>query len=321
MRFDELKSKLKTNVDFAYFLLGKDFFLRTSAEKMITKRCVDSFLELNLSKFNDENYSLDAFLDALQLVPFGAEKRVVVLSEVSLNTHDQKKILEALKAKNNMICIIFKYEELPSSLSKIKDECTLVDCSPLEKETLRAIIVNKFAKNKIKIEANAVQTLIDYTNGDMTFLDQEMKKLISFAKDAKEVSEKDVIDLVHKNVEYSVFELSNAVAEKNREKAIALLDLMIESKESPQNLLGMLLANFRRMFYASVSKESTATIANALGVKEYSIKIAKKMALKFTPKKLKKILDIGGKIDFDIKNSKMEDKNAIYYFVSNILLI
>ena len=63
---------------------------------MITKRCVDSFLELNLSKFNDENYSLDAFLDALQLVPFGAEKRVVVLSEVSLNTHDQKKILEAI---------------------------------------------------------------------------------------------------------------------------------------------------------------------------------------------------------------------------------
>ncbi len=56
MRFDELKSKLKTNVDFAYFLLGKDFFLRTSAEKMITKRCVDSFLELNLSKFNEENY-------------------------------------------------------------------------------------------------------------------------------------------------------------------------------------------------------------------------------------------------------------------------
>lgn len=321
MRFDELKAALKSNVDFAYFVVGKDFFLRSSAEKMITKKCINSFLELNLSKFNDENYSLNSFLDALMLAPFGADKRVVVLSEVGLSTHDQKKILEALKSKNNMVCIIFKYEEMPASLSKIKDECTIVDCSPLENDVLRAIIVNKFTKSGIKIEANAVQTLIDYTNGDMTFIDQEMKKLIAYAKDTKVVNEADVIELVHKNIEYSVFELSNAVAEKNREKAIALLDLMLKSKESPQNLLSMILANFRRIFYASVSKESASTLASALGVKEYAIKIAKRMALKFTPKKLKKILDIGGQIDFDVKNSKMDDKNAIYYFISNILLL
>ena len=33
----------------------------------------------------------------------------------------------------------------------------------------------------------------------------------------------------------------------------------------------------------------------------------------------KTILDIGGQIDFDIKNSKMDDRDAIYYFVSNII--
>ena len=321
MRFDELKTALKTQIDFAYFIAGKDAFLRSSAEKMITKRCVDGFLELNISKFNDENYSLEGFLDALMLAPFGSLKRVVVLSDVSLNSSDQKKILEVLKAKSDLVCVIFKYAEIPNSLQKIKNECTFVDCDPLEVDTLRAIIVNKFAQNHIKIEANAVQTLIDYTNGDMTFIDQEMKKLIAYSKDAKMITEADVILLVHKNIEYSVFELSNAVADKNREKAIELLDLMLKNKESPQNLLGMLLANFRRIFYVSVSKESASVLANALGVKEYSIKIAKRMALKFTPKKLKKILDIGGKIDFDIKNSKMEDKNAIYYFVSNILML
>lgn len=321
MRFDELKSALKKQIDFAYFVVGKDFFLRSSAEKMITKRCVDNFLELNISRFNDENYSINAFLDSLMLAPFGSNKRVVVLSGVSLNAQDQKKILEALKQKSEAVCIIFVYSEDANSLNKIKDECTIVDCSPLDPETLRAIIVNKMAKSGIKIEGNAVQTLIDFTNCDMTFIEQEMKKLIAYAKNTKQIKEKDVLDLVHKNIEYSVFELSNAVADKNREKAISLLDLMLANKESPQNLLGMLLANFRRIFYVSVSKESNAVLAGALGVKEYSIKIAKRLALKFTPKKLKKILDIGGQIDFDIKNSKMDDKNAIYYFVTNILMI
>ena len=321
MRFDQLKKALNEKIDFAYFISGKDAFLRDQAEKMITKRCVQNFLDLNISKFNDENYSLNAFLDSLMLVPFGEEKRVVVLSDVVPSSQDPKKILEALKNKSNMVCLIFKFEEIPSQLLKIKDECTFVDCSFLENDVLRALILNKFAKNNIKIEANAIQTLIDYSNSDMTFIDLEVKKLLAYSKDTQTVTESDVLNLVHKNVEYSVFELSNAVADKNREKAIALLDLMLFSKESPQNLLGMLLSNFRRIFYVSVSKCSTAELANLLGVKEYSIKIAKKMALKFTPKKLKKILDIGGQVDFNIKNSKMDDKSAIYYFVSNILMI
>ena len=155
----------------------------------------------------------------------------------------------------------------------------------------------------------------------MAFIDMEVKKLLAYSKDSKVITESDVLSLVHKNIEYSVFELSNAVADKNREKAMTLLDLMIFSKESPQTLLSMLLSNFRRIFYVSVSKCSTSELASLLGVKEYSIKIAKKMAIKFTPKKLKQILDIGGKIDFDIKNSKMDDKSAIYYFVSNILML
>ena len=81
------------------------------------------------------------------------------------------------------------------------------------------------------------------------------------------------------------------------------------------------MSSFRRLFYVSITKLPDKEIASLLGVKEYSVKISKRMALKFTPKKLKQILDIGGKIDFDVKNSKMDDKNALYYFVSNILLL
>ncbi len=321
MRFDQLKKALNEKVDFAYVISGKDAFLRDQAEKMITKRCVQNFLELNVSKFNDENYSINAFLGSLMLAPFGDEKRVVVLSDVVPSSQDQKKILDVIKNKNEMVCIIFKFEETPSSFSKIKEESTFVDCSFLENDVLRALILNKFAKNNTKIEANAIQTLIDFTNGDMAFIDMEVRKLLAYSKDSKVITESDVLSLVHKNIEYSVFELSNAVADKNREKAMTLLDLMIFSKESPQTLLSMLLSNFRRIFYVSVSKCSTSELASLLGVKEYSIKIAKKMAIKFTPKKLKQILDIGGKIDFDIKNSKMDDKSAIYYFVSNILML
>lgn len=321
MRFDELKGSLKSKIEFCYFIVGKDAFLKDSAVSMITKRSVSNFLELNVSKFNDENYSLNSFLDSLFLMPFGEQKRVVILENINLSLQDSRKITEALKAENQFLCVIFKFDEIPQNLKKLSENSCVVDCLSLDFDVLKVLIQNKFQKNNIKIEPNALKTLIEYCNLDMTFLEQETKKLIAFAYNTHQIKEIDVINLVHKNIEYTVFELSNAVADKDGEKALKLVDLMLENKESPQNLLMMILSNFRRIFYASISKENNKTIAECLGVKEYSIKIAKQLALKFTPKKLKQILDLGGQIDYEIKSSKMEDKNGLYFFVTNILLI
>ena len=321
MRFDQLKGSLKSKIEFCYFVVGKDAFLKDSAVSMITKRCVSNFLELNVSKFNDENYSLNSFLDSLFLLPFGEQKRVVILDDLNLSLQDAKKITEALKAENQFLCVIFKCDEIPQNLKKLSENSCVIDCLSLDFDVLKVLIQNKFQKNNIKIEPNALKTLIEYCNLDMTFLGQETKKLIAFAYDTHQIKEIDVINLVHKNIEYTVFELSNAVADKDGEKALKLVDLMLANKESPQNLLMMILSNFRRIFYASISKENNKTIAECLGVKEYSIKIAKQLALKFTPKKLKQILDLGGQIDYEIKSSKMEDKNGLYFFVTNILLI
>ena len=65
-------------------------------------------------------------------------------------------------------------------------------------------------------------------------------------------------------------------------------------------------------------KESNIDIANKLGVKEYSIKIAKQVGAKFTPAQLKRILDLGASLDYKIKSGQMNEKNALIYFVTNI---
>ena len=320
MKFAELKQSLKNNVKNAYFLVGKDYFLLNQAEKLITKKCVTNFFEINVQKFNDENFDIDKLLNSLNSAPFGDEKKVVILSEINLSTQEQKMLKDYLKNQNSFTCFVLKDIEQKACYKNLLEHFEIVDCDNLDIETLKILIINKFAKNGIKIDNYATRTIIDYCNSDMGFIEKECEKLINYAKDKKIVTEEDVKNLVHKNVEYSIFELSNAVADKNSNKALELLDLMLENKESPQNLLGLLLANFRRIFYVSISKFSETEMAKLLGVKEYSIKIARTVGHKFTPKKLKYILDLGGKIDFGIKNGKCDDKNGLYFFITQILL-
>jgi len=321
MKFAELKSNLENNICNAYYIVGKDTYLRASAQHMIEKRCVIHFPQFNIINFNDENYNIMQVLNACNSAPLSDKYRVVILNNVEPSNKDIQAIQKYLKKPHKTTCLIIKDGKEYNGFKSIISLCEMVDCSNLDERILRSIIIKKLEDVGVKIDVQAIKMLMEYCVYDLTYVDLELQKLSAYANNGEVITTSIIEKLVHKNLEYSIFELSNAVAEKNNQKAFQLLDLMLANRENPQNLLLLLIANFRRMFYVSITKGTDQELAKMLDVKEYSIKIARRLMQKFTQKKLKKILDLGGKLDFDIKNGKITDKNAIYYFVSNILLM
>lgn len=321
MKFAELKSNLENKICNVYYIVGKDGYLRDSAQQMIVKRCVSNFTQFNVIRFNDENFNMEQIMNACNSIPLGDKYRVVVIGDAMPNPSDVQALQKYIKKPNETTCLIIKDGAGFSGYKSIIPLCETVDCNNLDEKILRSIIVKKLNSMGVNIESDAIKLLMEYCVYDLTFIDLELQKLGAYAGRGGVVTVSVIDKLVHKNLEYSIFELSNAVAEKNNRKAFQLLDLMLDNKENPQNLMLLLVSNFRRIFYVAASKGSDKEIADLLDVKEYSIKIARRLTQKFTPKKLKQILDLGGQLDFDIKNGKINDKNAIYYFVSNILLL
>lgn len=321
MKFANLKSSLTEGVKNAYYIAGKDAYLRDSAANMIRKKCVQCMPDFNVSVFNDENFDIDKVLNACKTIPMGDRFKVVEIVGVSPDKKSVEKLEKYLKAPSETTCVIIKDSINFSGYKNVAALCEKIDCDFLEEDVIKPIIASRLAKKERKIDSLAIQTLLNYTNFDMTYINLELKKLVAYTEKNQVITQEIIEKLVHKNLEYSVFELNNAVAVKDKKKAFLLLELMLESKESPQTLLMLLISNFRRFFYTSITKASDKEIASLLDVKEYSIKVARKLAVYYTPKKLKKILDLGGQIDFDVKNGKMDDVNGLYYFISNILLI
>ena len=317
MKFEELKSSLKDKIFNAYVISGSDAYLRDSAQKQITNKCVSVLPDFNVNIFNDENFDVDKILECANSVPMMDEKRVVVIADVSLQPSHTKKLQEYLKNPNESCCMIFKSEKFENK--QILALCELVDCNVLSEKLLTQTVMQKINKNDVKIENTALKILLEYCNFDLMNIDNEIKKLCAYVNRGGTIKEKDVKELVHKHLEYSVFELNNFIVQKNAEKSFELLDALIAGKESPQNILVVLLSSFRRMFFSVTNKGTNKEIADMLGVKEYSIVVTKRLAQKFTPKKLKQILDLGSEIDHKIKLSQMNDKDALYFFVANII--
>ena len=317
MKFSELKKSLST-IKSAYLVRGSDAFLRQKATDMIVNASI-SIKDLNMSVFTDENTDMSAILSALKSIPMMDERRVVVLRDIAVKKADElSTLVDYLKKPLSSTVLIIIDSNGSAVYKKLESLCELVDCSPLDNVMLSKLIVSQLATTGVKINNDAAELLIQYCNGDYTRINNEVIKLGNMLNQGEVVTSQMVVDLVHREVEYDVFELSNAIGNKNGKLAMQIINNLLYKKESPLKLLMLIMSNFRRMFYAISTKESNIDIANKLGVKEYSIKIAKQVGAKFTPAQLKRILDLGASLDYKIKSGQMNEKNALIYFVTNI---
>lgn len=311
-----LKTRLKDKIENAYLLFGEDFELYSRAYKMILKRANLNFEDFNLARFDDENFSMKAVLDGCEVLPMGDEYRVIVIKNLSKVSDKDVSQLEnyLLNPQPNTILIVFDYYD---QFSVLKDKFAPVDCKRFDRATAIAVIVKELEKKGKQISAEAAGTLLDYCNGYLTRVVCELDKLAYYDLEEPLITKKMVDELVSKDSEAVVFELTEALGRKNGDKALSLL----EEFKKEQGILGLITNHFRRLFYIGISDLTDRDLASQLGVKEYAVTKQRSQAKNFSKMQLKKIFALLEKIDFMIKSGQMLSENALQYLVLSILYI
>lgn len=311
-----LKTRLKEKLDNFYLLEGDDYYLYDRAFNMIKKASGITFEDFNLIKFDEDNFSMKALLDTCEVLPMGDDKKLILVKNVTKFNENDKKMLENY-LKNQVestILVIFDYFD---KFSSFKELSSFVDCKRFDRPLATNFIVNEFAKRNKQISAEACETLLDYSNGYLTRVANEIDKLAYYDLTEPLVTKKMVESLVNKDSEYVVFELTEALGQRNSDKALKMLEQM--SKE--QGILGLITNHFRRLFFISISEFDDKNLASMLGVKEFAIKKQRAQIKNFSKMQLKKIYALLEEVDFNIKSGAMLQENALYYLVLSILYI
>lgn len=321
MKFSELKKELNNKVARFYIIKGDDAFLRTRAQQMIENRSVKTLEDLNITRYNDENYNIESILTDLSAMPMMSDFRVVVLKDLTVKSSNDIDAIHKLLDKKLTNNILIINDGINVNWYKpLMQDAVVVDCGALDETMLQRIALKDFQNNGVSINADALQNLIRFCNCDMGRISNEVNKLSNYVGKSNTVTNEIVKQLVTKDLEYNIFELSNAVAKKDGATAIGIVKHLLNQKESSQVLLMMILSNFRRMFFAVITKDSNAELAKKLGTKEYAIKIAKDLGKRFGAMRLKNILEFGAELDYKIKSGAMTADNALYFFITNISL-
>lgn len=311
-----LKLRLKENLECAYLLFGEDIELYSRAYKMILKKANLNLEDFNLVRFDDENFSMKGVLDACEVLPMGDDYRVVVVKNIAkISDRDLTELENYLKnPQKSTILIIFDYY---GQFELLKDKMTKVDCKRFDRATATAVVVNELSKKGKQISTEAVNTLLDYCNGYLTRVMCEIDKLAYYDLDEPLITKKMIDELVSKDSEAVVFELTEALGQKNGDKALAL----VEEFKKEAGLLGLISNHFRRLFYIGISGLNDKELATGLGVKEYAISKQRSQVKNFSKMQLKKIFSLLEKVDFMIKSGEMLSENALQFLVLSILYI
>lgn len=265
MDFAQLKASLKVRVEPVYLLYGADYFLINKAVTLINNALPDA----EVSKFGEDTSS-EEIVTALSTTSFFTNPRVVIATlgeRPALSSINQ--YIKNPVAQN--VLILISYREKPEANLK---GATVVNCNPMPAEILVPLIAKQIAPHQIT--RDAANYLVEATGGYYTLIDNELNKFLSYYADVPVWEVKHLQPYLTKTLDYQIYELGAAILAHNTTAASSILSWLISSNTNEYMIFGGVVAQLRRAYYATASKDDINVVGKILGCSPYAVKYARR---------------------------------------------
>ena len=140
-----------------------------------------------------------------------------------------------------------RYERIRETLGEY---CGIVELGRVDESDGMRWVMEKAAQEAVKIDPDAARELVDALGADMLMVSHELEKLILFAGEKKHITLGDVETLVLAAKQRSLYELTDAISARDKNRALSVLDALLSTSEGDEAAIGhlyMLARTFRQM--------------------------------------------------------------------------
>ncbi|HEX5081375.1 MAG TPA: DNA polymerase III subunit delta, partial [Blastocatellia bacterium] len=214
-----------------YLFEGSEKYLRDQALKKLLEAAVDeSARDFNLARISVTQGNLDDALALARQFPMISTRRMVVVTGFESISDDKQ--IEALKdylrAPAETTALVFVSDALDNRrniATMLRKSCEVVSFDPLdERDAAPQWIRDYVARSGRLIEPQAASYLVGMVGVDLMRLSTELDKLINYAGEKGRIGKPEIDELVLNSREHSNFELTDAILDGDRRRALTLLD-------------------------------------------------------------------------------------------------
>jgi len=281
-----------------YWLEGEEEFFIDQvidyAEKNILPENEASF---NLTiLYGRDTYWAD-LINACRKYPMLSNRQVIILKEAQA-MKDIEKLVSYIEKPlaSTLLFVAYKGKKLDGRTKLamlLKNKSVLLTTKKLYDKDLPEWISNLVKMKGYSIANKALLLLMDHIGNDLSRLNNEVNKLILNLHDRKNITEDDVETFVGISKEFNVFELQQAIANKDLYKAVRIIQYFESNpKAAPAQLIFPSLYNYfsKVLMIYSVPSRDEKSVAAAIGVHSYFVRDYLQTAMKFSSHEIEKVL-------------------------------
>jgi len=257
------------------FLYGGDSFrISRKAKEIIKGYEAKNPSGLNLLEFDFIENQLEDFFDSAKSSSIIPEKKLLVLKNI--NKVDAEILLQFLKKQNfanrdDVILLVVSLSDSDSGelFKYLTKKPNQSQNFKLFKEYEIKTWARQFAESAgIDLTSEAVDFLIAACGVDLWRLDSEIKKIADYSATGgsasggkiKVISKSQVEELAVPGINYKIFELTDAVAKKDKKRALGALYKALDNDEKPTELLGLLAWQMRNILRLKLNPEKSSNL-------------------------------------------------------------
>jgi len=303
------------------FLYGKDSYRISQKIKEIIKGYeAKNPSGLNLINLDFVEDRLEDFFESARAGLLIPEKRLIILKNAF--KADSEALLKFLKSQNlskrdDIILLIIAFGDFDKNeLLKylIKKPNQAQNFKPL-----KAYEVKSWAKQfsnslGIDLTGEALDFLISNCGLDLWRFDCEIRKLADFSAGKRVISKSQVEELAVPNVNYNIFSLTDALAKKNKKKALEALYTALDNGEKPTELLGLLAWQIRNLLRFKSNPDKSSD----LKLHPFVLEKIRESARFFSVGELKAILSKIIDLDLAFKTGDINERTAFSLLIAEL---
>ena len=253
-----------------YVFHGEDAFSASEAlTPLLDAVGPEDLRDSNVSYLDASGFSVDQFAAAAMVMPFLAERRVVVVRGLLGAAEGQgtrrrgrrpanakqegpgaglPAMLPELPPTTDVVFLDGKLNGANTLLSGIKalgsEMVKTREFMPLHRDALGSWVRERAARKGATVASSAIAKLVERVGSDLWAMDGELEKLAAYRGD-EPITGDDVEALVADSREASIFDLVDAIMDKRTEAAIRALNVLMENGATGPYLISMVARQAR----------------------------------------------------------------------------
>jgi DNA polymerase-3 subunit delta len=329
MGMNKLKKDLKDgSIRNLYIFYGSEEYLKKYYMNAIEKSILsDELKSLNKIVFEGK-VEIGKIVDACETFPVFSEKKLVIVknsalfkpskggSKNSKNKNKNEGLVNFLQQIPEYVCLIFYEEEIDKRIKPVnvaKDRGLVVEFPYQKPAELVKWVIKVFKSYNKVIDPVTASQLVENSELGMNEILNEINKVVLYLGDSLKVTSQDIDRVCTRTVKGRIFDLTDAIATKNRSGALKLLGDMIVLKEPLPKIIYMISKQFRQILEMKLLVKNGLSVneaASRMNLTPYAARKVSKQSERFSVDSLKSAIRKSLEIDIAVKTGMLNDRIA-----------